>query len=202
MPRQAADRGQPSRRPCAVPRLSDPDLAFPLSAAARLGRALPVAAGRRASDAIAVSPPPSTMPPARPSTRPPSCSASAFPAARRSSGRRIWAIPCAVPLPRPLKGSAEPHFSFAGLKSAVARASRCQYIACGGYRRVVPAGGGRLPDRPHHAGARRVDATALVVAGGVAAKPRVRARAAGPGDGARPALRRAAACGCAPTMPR
>lgn len=27
-----------------------------------------------------------------------------------------------VPLPRPLKGSAEPHFSFAGLKSAVARA--------------------------------------------------------------------------------
>ena len=27
----------------------------------------------------------------------------------------------AVPLPRPLKGSAEPHFSFAGLKSAVAR---------------------------------------------------------------------------------
>ncbi|MES3099974.1 tRNA (adenosine(37)-N6)-threonylcarbamoyltransferase complex transferase subunit TsaD [Sphingomonas faeni] len=29
--------------------------------------------------------------------------------------------PKAVPLPRPLKGSAEPHFSFAGLKSAVAR---------------------------------------------------------------------------------
>ncbi len=31
--------------------------------------------------------------------------------------------PKAVPLPRPLKGSAEPHFSFAGLKSAVARAA-------------------------------------------------------------------------------
>jgi N6-L-threonylcarbamoyladenine synthase len=30
--------------------------------------------------------------------------------------------PTAVPLPRPLKGSAEPHFSFAGLKSAVVRA--------------------------------------------------------------------------------
>src|SRR3546814_18777156 len=30
--------------------------------------------------------------------------------------------PGAVPLPRPLVGSAEPHFSFAGLKSAVARA--------------------------------------------------------------------------------
>ncbi|MCT9627661.1 tRNA (adenosine(37)-N6)-threonylcarbamoyltransferase complex transferase subunit TsaD, partial [Pseudarthrobacter equi] len=30
--------------------------------------------------------------------------------------------PYAVPLPRPLNGAAEPHFSFAGLKSAVARA--------------------------------------------------------------------------------
>src|SRR3546814_640240 len=30
--------------------------------------------------------------------------------------------PSAVPLPRPLKRSAEPHFSFAGLKSAVLRA--------------------------------------------------------------------------------
>ncbi len=30
--------------------------------------------------------------------------------------------PRAVPLPRPMKGSAEPHFSFAGLKSAVLRA--------------------------------------------------------------------------------
>ncbi|MHA4875681.1 tRNA (adenosine(37)-N6)-threonylcarbamoyltransferase complex transferase subunit TsaD, partial [Enterococcus faecium] len=29
--------------------------------------------------------------------------------------------PHAVPLPRPLVGSGEPHFSFAGLKSAVAR---------------------------------------------------------------------------------
>jgi N6-L-threonylcarbamoyladenine synthase len=33
--------------------------------------------------------------------------------------------PAAVPLPRPLVGSAEPHFSFAGLKSAVLRAPRC-----------------------------------------------------------------------------
>ena len=32
--------------------------------------------------------------------------------------------PFAVPLPRPLKGAAEPHFSFAGLKSAVVRAAR------------------------------------------------------------------------------
>jgi N6-L-threonylcarbamoyladenine synthase len=34
--------------------------------------------------------------------------------------------PKAVPLPRPLKGSAEPHFSFAGLKSAVLRAKQNQ----------------------------------------------------------------------------
>src|SRR5206468_11390579 len=35
----------------------------------------------------------------------------------------------AVPLPRPLVGSGEPHFSFAGLKSAVQRA-----VASGGFR--------------------------------------------------------------------
>ena len=34
--------------------------------------------------------------------------------------------PMAVPLPRPMKGSAEPHFSFAGLKSAVLRAKENQ----------------------------------------------------------------------------
>ena len=39
------------------------------------------------------------------------------------------AIPTAVPLPRPLVGSGEPHFSFAGLKSAVQRA-----VASGDFR--------------------------------------------------------------------
>ena len=34
----------------------------------------------------------------------------------------------AVPLPRPLKGSSEPHFSFAGLKSAVLRAKENQTV--------------------------------------------------------------------------
>ena len=97
---------------------------FPLSAAARLGRPLPVAAGRGRRRATAASRRRSTMPPARRSTRPRSCSASAFPAARRSSARRAAGDPRAVPLPRPLVGSAEPHFSFAGLKSAVLRAQR------------------------------------------------------------------------------
>jgi N6-L-threonylcarbamoyladenine synthase len=36
--------------------------------------------------------------------------------------------PKAVPLPRPLKGSPEPHFSFAGLKSAVMRAKENQTL--------------------------------------------------------------------------
>jgi N6-L-threonylcarbamoyladenine synthase len=50
--------------------------------------------------------------------------------------------PKAVPLPRPLLGSAEPHFSFAGLKSAVLRASqsgnyRPEDIAAGFQQAVV-----------------------------------------------------------------
>ena len=106
------------------PRLSRSGPRFPLSAAARLGRPLPVAARSRASAATAASPPRSTTPPARRSTRPPSCSASAFPAGRRSSAAAEAGDPRAVPLPRPLVGSDEPHFSFAGLKSAVLRAQR------------------------------------------------------------------------------
>ncbi len=53
----------------------------------------------------------------------------------------------AVPLPRPLLGSAEPHFSFAGLKSAVLRARDSGQLSGRRHRRLVPAGGGRLPDR-------------------------------------------------------
>jgi N6-L-threonylcarbamoyladenine synthase len=51
--------------------------------------------------------------------------------------------PTAVPLPRPLVGSGEPHFSFAGLKSAVQRAVACE----------LSAGGDRLPRRPNRIGA-------------------------------------------------
>jgi N6-L-threonylcarbamoyladenine synthase len=83
----------------------------------------------------------------------------------------------AVPLPRPLVGSVEPHFSFAGLKSAVARAVqsgayRPQDIAAAFQAAVVDC----LIDRT----ARALDRlpappTALVVAGGVAANGAVRA---------------------------
>ncbi|MBX9796762.1 tRNA (adenosine(37)-N6)-threonylcarbamoyltransferase complex transferase subunit TsaD [Sphingomonas sp.] len=81
----------------------------------------------------------------------------------------------AVPLPRPLKGSAEPHFSFAGLKSAVARAwasgdHRAEDIAAGFQQAVVEC----LIDRTARALARAPGASALVVAGGVAANGAVR----------------------------
>ncbi|HEY8433474.1 MAG TPA: tRNA (adenosine(37)-N6)-threonylcarbamoyltransferase complex transferase subunit TsaD [Sphingomicrobium sp.] len=80
----------------------------------------------------------------------------------------------AVALPRPLVGSDEPHFSFAGLKSAVQRV-----VASGAYRREDIAASFQqavvdcLVDRTRLALARS-DAPALVVAGGVAANAAIR----------------------------
>jgi N6-L-threonylcarbamoyladenine synthase len=80
----------------------------------------------------------------------------------------------AVPLPRPLVGSGEPHFSFAGLKSAVQRAA-----ASGGYAREDIAASFQqavvdcLVDRTALA-LRTSEAPALVVAGGVAANQAIR----------------------------
>ena len=81
----------------------------------------------------------------------------------------------AVPLPRPLVGSGEPHFSFAGLKSAVLRAKesglhRDEDIAASFQKAAVDC----LLDRlrvsldPLH------DVPSLVVAGGVAANQTIR----------------------------
>jgi N6-L-threonylcarbamoyladenine synthase len=83
--------------------------------------------------------------------------------------------PRAVPLPRPLVGSAEPHFSFAGLKSAVLRARdagthRPEDIAASFQQAAVDC----LIDRTRRGIARAEGATALVVAGGVAANKAVR----------------------------
>ena len=82
--------------------------------------------------------------------------------------------PAAVPLPRPLVGSGEPHFSFAGLKSAVQRAAisgehRPEDIAASFQQAVVDC----LVDRTRRA-LGRSDAPALVVAGGVAANQAIR----------------------------
>ena len=83
--------------------------------------------------------------------------------------------PRAVPLPRPLKGSAEPHFSFAGLKSAVLRAHQAgTHDAADIAASFQAAAVDCVIDRT----ARALDAagpvTALVVAGGVAANAVIR----------------------------
>jgi N6-L-threonylcarbamoyladenine synthase len=80
----------------------------------------------------------------------------------------------AVPLPRPLIGSGEPHFSFAGLKSAVQRA-----VASGDFRREDIAASFQqavvdcLVDRTCLA-LENNDSATLVVAGGVAANQAIR----------------------------
>ncbi|UIJ47320.1 tRNA (adenosine(37)-N6)-threonylcarbamoyltransferase complex transferase subunit TsaD [Sphingomonas cannabina] len=81
--------------------------------------------------------------------------------------------PRAVQLPRPLAGSREPHFSFAGLKSAVARVVgqyRVEDIAASFQAAVVDC----LIDRTRRALDVVPEITALVVAGGVAANTSVR----------------------------
>ncbi len=81
--------------------------------------------------------------------------------------------PKAVPLPRPLTGTKEPHFSFAGLKAAVARAvgtASPADLSASFQQAVVYC----LVDRTKRAIGRAPGATALVVAGGVAANGAVR----------------------------
>jgi N6-L-threonylcarbamoyladenine synthase len=80
-----------------------------------------------------------------------------------------------VPLPRPLLGSAEPHFSFAGLKSAVLRAKESGLhenadIAASFQLAAIDC----VIDRTRKAMELIDKPTALVVAGGVAANKAVR----------------------------
>ncbi|MEC3912686.1 tRNA (adenosine(37)-N6)-threonylcarbamoyltransferase complex transferase subunit TsaD [Sphingobium sp. CR2-8] len=84
--------------------------------------------------------------------------------------------PRAVPLPRPLIHTDEPHFSFAGLKSAVMRAVQSgryatQDIAASFQQAVIDC----LVDRTRKALGHSNGVTALVVAGGVAANQPIRA---------------------------
>lgn len=84
--------------------------------------------------------------------------------------------PKAVPLPRPLVGSGEPHFSFAGLKTAVLRAVESGRFAAADIAASFQAAvTDCLADRTKLALRAMPDATALVVAGGVAANKAVRA---------------------------
>jgi N6-L-threonylcarbamoyladenine synthase len=84
--------------------------------------------------------------------------------------------PAAVPLPRPLMRAKEPHFSFAGLKSAVVRAAAenrysKEDIAASFQAAVVDC----LADRLEYSLSRMDKPPALVVAGGVAANMAIRA---------------------------
>ncbi|MCX9148887.1 tRNA (adenosine(37)-N6)-threonylcarbamoyltransferase complex transferase subunit TsaD [Erythrobacter sp. WG] len=84
--------------------------------------------------------------------------------------------PKAVPLPRPLKGSSEPHFSFAGLKSAVLRAkesgAHSDADICASFQQAAVE---CLIDRLARALNTAGPFPALVVAGGVAANKAIRA---------------------------
>lgn len=98
------------------------------------------------------------------------------PAVERAAAR---GNPAAVALPRPLVGSAEPHFSFAGLKTAVLRAVQAgRHDTADLAASFQAAVADCLADRTARALAAMPAATALVVAGGVAANALVRARLA------------------------
>ncbi|MFM5931625.1 MAG: tRNA (adenosine(37)-N6)-threonylcarbamoyltransferase complex transferase subunit TsaD [Novosphingobium sp.] len=88
-----------------------------------------------------------------------------------------------VRLPRPLLGSDEPHFSFAGLKSAVLRAKEAGIhadadIAASFQQSAMDC----VVDRTRRAFESCGDVTALVVAGGVAANQAIRAALQGIAD--------------------
>ncbi|MDE1467805.1 tRNA (adenosine(37)-N6)-threonylcarbamoyltransferase complex transferase subunit TsaD [Aurantiacibacter sp. D1-12] len=81
----------------------------------------------------------------------------------------------AVPLPRPLKGSKEPHFSFAGLKSAVLRAHETgNYSDADIAASFQAAALDCILDRMRKALGEMEEVSALVVAGGVAANKTIR----------------------------
>ncbi len=124
------------------------------------------------------------------------------PADRRSRSWRRTAIRPRCRCRARCVGSGEPHFSFAGLKSAVQRAVASGDFRRRGHRRKLPAGGRRLPGRPHRLALERQRC---------ARTGRRRRRRGQPGDPHRACRSRAArkaaasACrpaGCAPTMRR
>ena len=108
-----------------------------------------------------------------------------FPGGPAVEGAARGGNPKAVSFPRPLVGSGEPHFSFAGLKSAVLRAAQAGKhsaadLAASFQQAVVDC----LIDRTRLAMAAMPEATALVVAGGVAANGAIRGALTGLADAA------------------
>jgi len=98
-----------------------------------------------------------------------------FPGGPAVEAAALRGDPTKVPLPRPLLGSPEPHFSFAGLKSAVLRARdagtwSAEDIAASFQQAVIDC----LIDRTKRAIGSARGVNALVVAGGVAANTAIR----------------------------
>jgi N6-L-threonylcarbamoyladenine synthase len=98
-----------------------------------------------------------------------------FPGGPAVEAAALRGDPRKVPLPRPLLGSPEPHFSFAGLKSAVLRARdagiwSAEDIAASFQQAVIDC----LIDRTKRAIGKAPGVNALVVAGGVAANSAIR----------------------------
>ena len=128
------------------------------------------------------------MPPARPSTRAPSCWAWPIRAGRSWPSWR--ARPATrLRLPRPMLDRPGFEFSFSGLKTAVALAARAQPLDAAAARRHRPRRAGCDHRDPVHARAlRAIEDTGhrqLVVAGGVGANRELRARLASAHGGAR-----------------
>lgn len=99
-----------------------------------------------------------------------------YPGGPRVESAAATGDPGAVRLPRPLLGTADPHFSFAGLKSAVMRAVQAGQhgtadIAASFQQAVIDC----LVDRTDRQLRQCGPVTALVVAGGVAANRSIRA---------------------------
>ena len=185
----------------AAPGRSRPRLS--LSAAARVGRPLPAARSARASATIAGSRRPSTMPPARRSTRPPSCSAWPIPAARRSRRWRTSGDPTRGAAAAPAGRLGRAAFLLrrpqerGAARGRIGRASRREDIAASFQQAVVDC---------------LVDRTALRArderCAGAGRRRRSRRQPGDPHRARRPRrARRAAAsacrpAGCAPTMRR
>ena len=191
--RQATDRGQSPRRTRALAPVSPSPLCSFLTCCCSFLEGIASCCWSKASANIDGWRRRSTMPLAKRSTRLLSCSASAFPEVRRSRRRRATAIPRRCRCRAPLKGSPEPHFSFAGLKSAVVRAVqagtyRPEDIAASFQQAVIDC----LIDRTARALDRVGDVRALVVAGGVAANQAIRTSLKNLAGRPRPAVRCAA----------
>ena len=209
--REAADRRQSSRGACAD-RAAHRRHGVSLLPVPRLGRAHADRRGARCRQLRAARHHASTTRSAKPSTRPPSCSASAIRAGRRSSARRRTATRERFILPRPMLGRAEAGLLALGPEDRAAHRGRegraVERSGRGRPLRRVPAGGGRRRDATGCARACALfreqfgGPTALVVAGGVAVNQSIRRALNRVAHERGHRAGRAAAANCAPTTAR